>query len=442
MTLSIGKRLIALSGRLPVPFLTRSRSALRSGAVLACSLLLGVNACAAELAEPESVGISKSKLELATARLQQHVDDGDIAGVVAAVARDGHLVYQVALGKQDREKDIAMTEDSIFRIYSMAREITSVAALTLFDQGAFEFDDPVSQYLPEFSAQRVLIDPNSDDYSATRARVGDMTIAHLLTHTSGLGSRNSALYRQNDVRNRSASLDVMVSKAAATPLFQDPGTQFRYGIHATIIGKLIEVWSGQPFEEYLKEAVLEPLQMDSTLFWAEGEAAARLAQLYRPTEGQLKPYAIESVPWTQRPALIEGGVGLLSTVPDFMQFSQMVLERGKIPGSQRRLLSPETAELMYTNAVPDAAMPIGDSRYWLGSGWSLGGFNVVLDPNAYAYPVSKGTIWWDGSAGTRFFVDPVQGTVIVIMAQISPSSGGGFRENFSRLVDAAITVRR
>ena len=421
---------------------TRLLNKLRGGAVFVVSALLAANAGAAELAEPESVGLSKVKLDLATARLQQHVNDGDIAGVVAAVARDGQLVYQVALGKQDIEKDIAMAEDSIFRIYSMAREITSVAALTLYDKGAFEFDDPVSQYLPEFSDQRVLIDPNLDDYSATRERVGEMTIAHLLTHTSGLGSRNSALYRKNDVRNRGASLDVMVSKAAATPLFQDPGTQFRYGIHATIIGKLIEVWSGQAFEDYLQEAVLDPLQMDSTLFWAEGEPAARLARLYRPTEGELKPYAIESVPWTQRPALIEGGVGLLSTVPDFVKFSQMVLEKGKIPGSQRRLLSPETAELMYANAVPDAAMPIGDSRYWLGSGWSLGGFNVVLDPSTYAYPVSKGTIWWDGSAGTRFFIDPVQGTVLVIMAQVSPSSGGGFRENFSRLVDAAITVRR
>ena len=409
---------------------------------LALPFIFAGSVDAAELATPESVGLSTAKLEQATARLQQHVDDGDIAGVVAAVARDGKLVYQVALGKQDIEKNIAMADDSIFRIYSMAREVTSVAALTLYDKGAFKFDDPVSQYLPEFSQQRVLIDSDSNDTSATRERVGEMTIAHLLTHTSGLGSRNSKLYRDNDVRNRNASLDEMVAKAAATPLFQDPGTQFRYGIHATIIGKLIEVWSGQAFEDYLQEAVLDPLQMDSTVFWVEGEAAARLAQLYRPTEGQLKPYAIESVPWTERPALIEGGVGLLSTVPDFIKFSQMVLDRGKIPGTDRRLLTEDTAELMYANAVPDAAMPIGDSRYWLGSGWSLGGFNVVLDSSTYAYPVSEGTIWWDGSAGTRFFIDPVQNTVLVIMGQVSPSSGGGFRENFSRLVDAAITDRR
>ncbi|MDG1180139.1 MAG: serine hydrolase [Gammaproteobacteria bacterium] len=386
--------------------------------------------------------MSSAALNSATARLQKHIDDGDIAGVVAAVARDGKLVYQVALGKLDRERDADMQEDALFRIYSMSREITSVAALRLFEEGAFKFDDPVSKYLPEFSDQRVLLNSESTDLEATRPRVGEMSIAHLLTHTSGLGSRSSALYRENNVRDRAQSLDAMVSKAARVPLFQDPGTEFRYGIHATIIGKLIEVWSGQPFEEYLQQNLLAPLGMTSTLFWAEGNDADRLAQLYRPEAGDLSPYAIETVPWTQRPVLVEGGVGLLSSVPDYVRFSQMVLDRGKIPGTEERILSEATAALMYENAVPEAAMPIGDSRYWLGSGWSLGGFNVVLDPSTYAYPVSKSTIWWDGSAGTRFFIDPIEGTVIVIMAQVSPSNGGGFRENFSHLVDAAIIERR
>ena len=413
-----------------------------NGAMLAAVLLTSSNVFAAEIASPESVGMSSAALNSATARLQKHIDDGEIAGVVAAVARDGKLVYQVALGKLDRERDADMREDALFRIYSMSREITSVAALRLFEEGAFKFDDPVSKYLPEFSDQRVLLNSESTDLEATRPRVGEMTIGHLLTHTSGLGSRSSALYRENNVRDRAQSLDAMVSKAARVPLFQDPGTEFRYGIHATIIGKLIEVWSGQPFEEYLQQNLLAPLGMTSTLFWAEGNDADRLAQLYRPEAGELSPYAIETMPWTQRPVLIEGGVGLLSSVPDYVRFAQMVLDRGKIPGTEERILSEATAALMYENAVPEAAMPIGDSRYWLGSGWSLGGFNVALDPSTYAYPVSKGTIWWDGSAGTRFFIDPIEGTVIVIMAQVSPSNGGGFRENFSHLVDAAIIERR
>lgn len=421
-------------------FLTLNRAL--NGAMLAAVLLTSSNVFAAEIASPESVGMSSAALNSATARLQKHIDDGEIAGVVAAVARDGKLVYQVALGKLDRERDADMPEDALFRIYSMSREITSVAALRLFEEGAFKFDDPVSKYLPEFSDQRVLLNSESTDLEATRPRVGEMTIGHLLTHTSGLGSRSSALYRENNVRDRAQSLDAMVSKAARVPLFQDPGTEFRYGIHATIIGKLIEVWSGQPCEEYLQQNLLAPLGMTSTLFWAEGNDADRLAQLYRPEAGELSPYAIETMPWTQRPVLVEGGVGLLSSVPDYVRFSQMVLDRGKIPGTEKRILSEATAALMYENAVPEAAMPIGDSRYWLGSGWSLGGFNVALDPSTYAYPVSKGTIWWDGSAGTRFFIDPIEGTVIVIMAQVSPSNGGGFRENFSHLVDAAIIERR
>jgi len=421
-------------------FLTLNRAL--NGAMLAAVLLTYSSVFAAEIASPESVGMSSAALNSATARLQKHIDDGEIAGVVAAVALDGKLVYQVALGKLDRERDADMREDALFRIYSMSREITSVAALRLFEEGAFNFDDPVSKYLPEFSDQRVLLNSESTDLEATRPRVGEMTIAHLLTHTSGLGSRSSALYRENNVRDRAQSLDAMVSKAAQVPLFQDPGTEFRYGIHATIIGKLIEVWSGQPFEEYLQQNLLAPLGMTSTLFWAEGNDADRLAQLYRPEAGELSPYAIETVPWTQRPVLVEGGVGLLSSVPDYVRFSQMILDRGKIPGTEERILSEATAALIYENAVPEAAMPIGDSRYWLGSGWSLGGFNVVLDPSTYAYPVSKGTIWWDGSAGTRFFIDPIEGTVIVIMAQVSPSNGGGFRENFSHLVDAAIIERR
>jgi len=393
-----------------------------------------------EIVSPGSVGFSDSGLERATAALQQHIDNGDIAGVVAAVARDGKLVYLEALGQMDLEQGKTMRVDALFRLYSMTRQITSAAVLQLYEQGKFRLDDPIKMYLPQFADQRVLIDASNTNLSQTRPRAGDITVAHLLTHTSGLGSRSSALYRENNVRDKEFSLDEMVGNAARIPLFQDPGTQFRYGIHATILGKLIEVWSGQPFEEYLQENLFEPLAMNDTMFWADGGAAARIAQLYRPTDGRLQVYQIESVPWTARPKLIEGGVGLLSSVMDYMHFTQMILNGGTFNGHQ--LLQPETVRLMFLNAVPAQAMPIGNRGYWLGSGWTLGGFNLVMDADAYDFPVSEGTIWWDGSAGTRFFIDPVQATVIVIMAQVSPSSGGGFREEFSRLVDAAIEQRR
>ena len=226
------------------------------------------------------------------------------------------------------------------------------------------------------------------------------------------------------------------SNAARIPLHHQPGSAFYYGIHATILGKLVEVWSGEPLEDYLQDNIFAPLGMNSTMFWAEGADAERLATVYRPTDGVLRPYNIETVSWTERPALIEGGVGLLSSVPDFLRFSQMVLNRGELDGV--RVLSEETAALIYENAVPEAAMPIGTRGYWLGSGWTLGGFNLVMDASAYNFPVTEGTIWWDGSAGTRFFIDPEQNTVMVIMSQVSPSSGGGFREDFKVLVEEAI----
>ena len=421
----------------------RKVSMVNSGKAFSIALALTASSSYAQLMEiaaPESVGFYSAGLEAVTANLQEHVNNGDIAGVVAAVARDGKIVYYEALGMMDIEQVTPMREDALFRIYSMTREITSVAVLQLYEQGKFEMDEPIQKYLPEFATQRVLMDSESTDVSQTRERVGDITVAKLLTHTSGLGSRSSSLYREQRVRDKNYTLDEMVEKAASVPLFHNPGTEFRYGIHATILGKLIEVWSGVPLNEYLQEQIFEPLAMGNTMFWADGENANRVAELYRPSDGRLLPYQIETVPWTMRPRLMEGGVGLLSSVMDFMHFSQMVLNKGELGGN--RILKEETAELMYQNAVPDQAMPIGDRGYWVGSGWTLGGFNLVMNPGTYSYPVSEGTIWWDGSAGTRYFIDPVQNTVTVIMAQVSPSRGGGFREDFTRLVDAAMVERR
>ena len=389
---------------------------------------------------PVEVGMSLTSLNKATQRLQEHIDERDIAGVVAAVSRDGKVVYFESLGLMDIASDKPMQKDTLFRTYSMTRQVTTIAALILYDQGKFEMNDPIQLYLPEFKDQTVLLSSDSLDISEVKPRVGDITIQHLITHTSGLGGRGSRLYRENKVRDKSISLDQMVSNAAGIPLFHNPGTEFRYGIHATILGKLIEVWSGKPLEEFLNEELFSKLGMDSTMFWASEADRDRLATVYQPVDGKLTPHEIETVPFTERPGLIEGGVGLLSSVEDYLNFSQMILDRGVFEG--QRILKKATAEMIYKNAVPETAMPIGDSGYWRGSGWTWGGFNLVLDSDAYDFPVTEGTIWWDGSAGTRYFIDPTQNTIIVIMAQVSPSSGGGFRENFSRLVDASIIERR
>ena len=392
-------------------------------------------------ATPESAGMSSDRLAEATHALQAHVNRSNIAGVVAAVARHGRIVYFEALGQRDREAGDAMSRDDLFRLYSMTRPITSTAVMMLWEEGRFQLDDPISQYLPQFADQRVFADAGAPDLARTRPRAGDITVRHLLTHTSGIGSRSSPIYRAEQVRLRSITLPQLVDNAARVPLFEDPGTRFRYGVSTTILGRLVEVWSGQRFEEFLAERLFGPLGMTDTVFWADGDRADRLTTVYRLDDGsgELYPWAIEQVPFTERPALIEGGVGLLSTVMDYLRFSQMFLNGGALDGV--RVLEPETVALMTRNHVPDAVMPLSRSGYMAGSGWGLG-FNVVLDASRYSFPVGDGEYWWDGSSGTRFSIDPEHGLITVIMAAVSPSRGGGFREEFKDLVYRAIVDQR
>ena len=391
-------------------------------------------------ATPESVGLSSAQLDRVTAGLQAHIDQGHIAGVVAAVVRDGRLVYMEALGQADIEAARPMPEDAIFRLYSMTRSMTSLAAMILWEEGAFQLDDPISRYLPQFVGQRVFADAGSPDMDQTQSRDGDITVEHLLLHTSGLGSRSSGIYRAEGVRLRSISVEQMVDNAARTPLFEDPGTNWRYGISTTILGRLVEVWSGKPLEDYLQERVFGPLGMTDTGFWVEPERADRLATVYRASrEGELRPYQMEEIPFTEQPVLIEGGVGLVASTMDFLRVSQMFLNGGELDGN--RVLQPETVTMMTVNRIPDALLPIGFGRPTLGQGWGLG-FSIVMDASQYAYPVNDGDFWWDGSAGTRFWIDPTENMVTIVMAQVSPASGRGFREEFKTGVDEAITERR
>ena len=389
-------------------------------------------------ATPESVGMSSAALDRVTDALQTHVDAGHIAGAVGAVVRDGRLVYMEALGQSDIEAARPMTEDAIFRLYSMARSITSLAVMILWEEGAFQLDDPISRYLPQFENQRVFSDAGSPSMDRTRPRNGDITVEHLLLHTSGMGSRSSSIYRAEGVRSRSITLEQMVDNAARTPLFEDPGTNWRYGISTTILGRLVEVWSGMSFEDFLEERVYEPLGLTDTGFWVDPNRADRLATVYRPSsEGELRPYQIEEVPFTEAPVLIEGGVGLVASTMDFLRFCQMFLNGGELDG--RRILQPETVALMTVNRVPDALLPLNPRSP--GRGWTLG-FSAVIDASTFPYPMNDGDFWWDGSAGTRFWIDPTENMVTIVMAQVSPASGQGFREEFKTGVYEAITEHR
>ena len=390
-----------------------------------------------EIAEPGTVGLDADSLALATQDLQARVDAGDIAGVVAAIVRDGQLVYAESLGMQDIEAGTEMVFDSLFRTYSMTRPITALGILMLHDEGLLNVNDTLQTYLPQFAGQPVLVDAESSDASATRPRQGDITLAQLLTHTSGLGSRNSALYRDNNVHSYDQTLAQVVDNVAALPLFEDPGTAYRYGLHAEVLGRVIEVVTGQDIQNFFEQRIFAPLGMDDTVFYVDPSRADRLATVYRRDDnGQLQAHEMEAIPVTGPRALNSAGVGLVSSTMDFLRFSQLFLDNGLVNGEQ--VVSPAVVRMMAENAVPQQLLPIGSGGYWRGSGWSLGGMAVVLDADTYNHTVNEGEYWWDGSAGTRFWIDPEENMVTVIMAQISPANGNGFRESFKTLVHDAI----
>ena len=388
------------------------------------------------IVNPEAVGLSSEQLNQATTQLHRHIESGDIAGVVAAVVRHGQLAYFQALGTIDTTLANDMPDDALFRLYSMTRPITSLAAMMLWEEGKFELTDPISKFLPEFVDQRVLQNADTPDLQTTVPRRGNITVEHLLTHTSGLGGRNSEMYRAEKVRLRSIPIQDMVSNAARVPLYEQPGTRWRYGISTTILGRLVEVWSGVSLDTFFEQRIFRPLGMTDTVFWVDDSRLERFGPVYRPSRrGVLQPHQIELVPFTEQPPLTEGGVGLVSTVPDYLRFAQLFLNNGTWDGQQ--ILQPDTVALMTTNRLPAAVLPIGFGQPQPGRGWGLG-FCVVIDSTDFPYPVNQGTYWWDGSSGTRFFIDPVYDMVTVIMAAVSPASGNGFREAFTNSVYDAV----
>jgi CubicO group peptidase (beta-lactamase class C family) len=316
----------------------------------------------------------------------------------------------------------------------------------LHDEGRLDVNDPLVKWLPEFAAQPVLVNAaarpsDSAPVPPTRARRGDITLAQLLTHSSGIGSRDAPLYRANDVHRYDKSLADVVHDVATLPLFEDPGTRYRYGMHAEVLGRVIEVVTGQPVDVFLRERLFAPLGMRDATFRVGADRAPRLATVHRKdADGRLRPYRMEPLDVTDDRTLVSAGVGLVASTEDFLRFGQLFLDDGRV--GERRLLSADAVRMARENAVPDALLPLPGGGYWGGSGWSLGGFAVALDPSRYNHPVRRGEFWWDGSAGTRFWIDPVERLVIVVNAQLSPAGGGGFRERFRAAVEEALVVRK
>jgi CubicO group peptidase (beta-lactamase class C family) len=371
-------------------------------------------------ATPESVGLSSPRLREATDLLRQFVAERKIAGAVAAVARNGQLAYLDAVGAQDLETGTPMDVRSIFRIYSMTKSVTAVAAMMLQQEGRFSLGDPVAKYLPAFARVSVFETPDGPTRRPSRA----MTVEDLLLHTSGLSHRTSDLYQRAAVRSRAIPLPAFVENIVRVPLMEDPHTRFRYSEATTVVGRLVEVWSGKPLDAFLEERVFRPLGMADTGFWVRPDQRARLTRVYAPAPGGLTPIEIEAVPFTERPALIEGAVGLVSTVPDYLRFTQMLLNRGTLDGV--RILNASTVDTMVVNGLTDAIVKARG-----GVGWGLANVNVAAD----------GEYGWDGTAGTIFWVDPARQMITVLMTQIAPANPDSLRQRFKTLVQQALVQR-
>lgn len=382
-------------------------------------------------ATPESVGMDAARLGEATVLLNRYVQEQKIAGAVAAVARRGKLVYLEAVGVQDLTTRAPMTDKSLLRIYSMTKPVTSVAVMMLLEEGKFTLDDPVSKYIAEFANVKVALPDGT-----TRPPTRGITVADLMLHTSGLNHRTSQIYRNEKVRAREMTMQQFIANLVRVPLMEDPGTRFRYSESTSVLGRLVEIWSGKQFDVFLDERIFRPLGMTETRFWAATpDQRARLATVYAPKEGGgLSPVEMETIPFTERPTLIEGAVGLLSTVPDYLRFSQMLLNKGELGGV--RLLKPASAEMLTRNGLPEAVQQVRGGSM----GWGLGNVNVLLrantnNPNS---PASVGEYGWDGTAGTIFWVDPVKETVIILMTQSAPSNPDQIRQRFKESVLKAL----
>ncbi|MFN7915485.1 MAG: serine hydrolase domain-containing protein [Vicinamibacterales bacterium] len=378
---------------------------------------------------PAAVRVAPDALTAATAVLQRYVDERKTAGAVAMLARDGRLVYSAAVGDQSLETRAPMSERTLFRIYSMTKPVTAVAVMMLHEQGRFQLDDPVSKYLPEFATVAVRAADGS-----TRPPSRPLTIRDLLLHISGLEHRTSDVYRTAQVRSRAIDLPQFVRNIVRVPLMEDPGTRYRYSESTTVLGRLVEVWSGQPFDVFLQQRIFGPLRMPDTTFYASAAQRPRLATVYAPADGGgLKAVEIEAVPFTEKPALLEGAVGLLSTGPDFVRFAQMLLNRGELDGA--RLLKPETVDAMVVNGLPESVLA---SRGGGVMGWGLGNVNIVMKPEGLRYPANRGEYGWDGTAGTIFWNDPTSRTVIVLLTQNAPADPDNLRRVFKTALQGAI----
>ncbi|QIA08772.1 serine hydrolase domain-containing protein [Draconibacterium halophilum] len=390
-------------------------------------LVLGFTGCTSTKEEQKTnTGMLADSLASAENLIQQYIDEGELAGFSALVIKDGEEVLRMNKGYADRENEISIEPNTIFRIFSMSKPITAVALMTLYDEGRFDLDDKVSDYIPKYAGIKVYT-PNDNGFSLEEQQP-EMTIRHLLTHTSGISygwnpTYVDSLYRVNNVSGWDGKLEDKMLLLADMPLNFQPGTQWMYGLSIDVAGYLVEVISGQPFDEYLQEHVFGPLKMDDTGFYVPEEKHDRLCNLYNQgDDNRLQPAQKGFADAFKEPVtLFSGGGGLVSTVDDYARFCKMLLNGGELNGA--RILKPETVKMIMSNQLPETA------SYENGNmGFGLAG----------AVDFESGEYSWAGMASTNFWINPTNQLIIITATQILPSNYG-YANEFKSKIDNSLT---
>jgi CubicO group peptidase (beta-lactamase class C family) len=408
--------------------------------LIASSLSLWVtSAMAGELpkAEPGEVGLSASKLAELKPAFQKLVEDGRIAGGVALVVRHGKVVFVDAFGERDRATKAPMLEDSIFAIASMTKPITCVAAMTLVEQGKLALDDPVSKYLPELKDLRVLGDAK-DDTPGTLATVPLMrpiTIRNLFSHTSGFAYggvlsadvRLGKAYQEGGIQDRGMkTIAEQVARLAKTPLAHQPSERWTYGLSHDVLGRVIEVASGRPLDQYLRDEIFTPLNMPDTSFWVPEAKRDRVATIYRT--GVLGGPLIPLPRTFGSETFFSGGGGLFSTARDYARFAQMLLNGGELEGV--RILKAESIAAMTSNQIGELSA-LGLYKYGLG-------FGLEMSPGREGGKAELANYFWAGFFSTNFWVDPRKDLIGVMMTQILPTNHGNSQRVLRLGIDRTI----
>jgi CubicO group peptidase (beta-lactamase class C family) len=406
--------------------------------------------------DPTEVGLDPVRLRRLDRHFSAYVEDGRLPGCLITVGRGGKLAYVSSYGQRDREAGLPVTTDTIWRIYSMSKPVTSVAAMSLYEEGAFELTDPVSKFIPSFADLRVFTS-GSDLRPVTVPAIEPVRIWHLLTHTSGLtygfhrSSPVDSIYRAEGFEwgvPRKTDLAACCDLWAKLPLLFQPGAEWNYSVSTDVLGRVIEVASGLRLDEFLQQRIFEPLKMTETGFWLPDVERDRLAALYTPGPDR-KAARLEAIGEVanHRPTFLGGGGGLISTAADYHRFASMLLATPGSPAGQLdgvTVLSPRTVSYMTSNHLPGGVdleaygRPLFAETPFRGVGFGLG-FAVVIDPLAGKTVGSAGEYSWGGAASTVFFIDPATELTVSFFTQLLPSSSHPIRSQLRQLVYQALT---